>query len=442
MQRVRPPVVLAALALLGGAGCNDRPLTGADAQQALQGAGVRAPQPQSRVWTSDDEFARVARAEVPGFAGYYLDSDGTPVILLKDHRQKQAAESYLATLLEDARKGLGGGAPRAAVIRKVTHDFADLKGWADRVRPLMAREDVFMLDVDEVGNKVFVGVLDQAAVRLVRREAARLGVPPGVLRVEVRPVPAPRITLAERTTFLAGGFKIQGPPDSNSARICSLGFNAVYQGSWVFVTASHCTWRMFANDAALITQPTYVAGNEIGTEVRDRAEYLCWTDGYLCRLSDAAYIQHNGTRTIGQGKIAYTDMATGAPAPNLTVRGDWDVIRRFPSGHPPIGTTLTKTGHASGTTFGTVTEQCVDVDSQYEGRWWYFSCLDVSNIYSQGGDSGAPVYRRVSTTQVELYGIVQGGPPLDPYTTFSSRLGYIEQELGALSNLCVPGYGC
>src|SRR5687767_5798313 len=71
MQRVRPPVVLVALALLGSAGCEDRPLTGADAREALQGASPRPP--QSNIGTSDDEFARVARAEVPGFAGYYLD---------------------------------------------------------------------------------------------------------------------------------------------------------------------------------------------------------------------------------------------------------------------------------------------------------------------------------------------------------------------------------
>ncbi len=35
-----------------------------------------------------------------------------------------------------------------------------------------------------------------------------------------------------------------------------------------------------------------------------------------------------------------------------------------------------------------------------------------------------------------------GGPGSDYTTTYSSRLGGIEADLGALNNLCRPGYGC
>ena len=52
--------------------------------------------PKVQVKTSDDEFARASRAEAPGFAGFYLDEDGTPVIRLVDTGKGAAARQYLA----------------------------------------------------------------------------------------------------------------------------------------------------------------------------------------------------------------------------------------------------------------------------------------------------------------------------------------------------------
>jgi hypothetical protein len=406
----------------------------------LTGAAFADDTPSQQFWTSDDEYARIARAEVPGFAGFYFDDYGTPVILLKDLRQSEAAELYLAPELENAfQQNANYHSP---IFRKVTHDFADLKGWFDKLSVLMspARTDVYSLDIDEVRNRVFVGVRDEAAIKAVRRDAARLGVPPAVLRVEVRGPDRLLIGLQERTTYLAGGFKIEGFTGGG----CTLGFNATHLGISVFVTNSHCTYTYLAYDGGTFTQPTYFAGNEIGTELVDKALYNCNNETLICRRSDAAYIQHNGSRTIGQGKVAYTQANTGGPAPNLTVLGYYDIIRRY-AGTPTVGSTnLYKTGMKSGTTYGKITAACVTRQGyDASNKYYKFVCQDLSSVYADYGDSGSAMYLLVSTTagvKVELYGILWGGT--ETGETISSRLSGIEADLGPLLNLCAPGYGC
>lgn len=436
MNRSRPSASLAMLAvLLTTAACADREPTAPEPGEEASSAKAGQPsQPQG--WTSDDEFARVARAEVPGFAGFYLEADGTPVILLKDHRQREAAERYLTPHLEEIHRGQSGS-PKAPVVRKVTHDFADLKGWADKLVGLMGSEGVHMLDVDEVENKVFVGVRDEAGVRTVRREAARLRVPPGVLDVKVRPAFEMMVGLQERTPELAGGYKIEGFPGGG----CTLGFNALHLGISVFVTNSHCTYNYHAYDGGTFTQPEYYAGNEIGKELVDKDSYNCNNSSLLCRWSDAAYVQHNGARTIRQGQIAYTDHATGGPAPSLTVRGYYNITGRY-SAVDPTGLQLTKTGMVTGTTYGNIIRSCVRTQGQNRrsGKYYTYECQDISNVYADEGDSGAAMYRRITFPQVLLYGILWGRNELGE--TSSSRLANIERDLGPLTNLCVPGYGC
>lgn len=432
MNRSYQMGVCAVLVLLASAAFADQQPEGPGPEGEAGNSNVDQQTPP-QFWTRDDEFARAARAEVPGFAGYYLDVEGTPVILLKDHKQRDAAERYLAAEIEDALRGEGGY--RAPIFRKVTHDFADLKGWFDKLTSLLPRGDVYLLDVDEVRNRVFVGVRDKAAIRAVRREAARLRVPPGVLKVEIRPAPEPFIGLQDRTSYLAGGYMIQGFTGGD----CTLGFNATHLGISVFVTNSHCTYDFLAYDGGTFTQPTYFAGNEIGTELTDKALYNCNDSTLVCRRSDSAYVRHNGSRTIGQGRIAYTEQATGGPAPNLTVVGYYEIVRRY-SGTAPVGLVLTKTGRTSGTTYGTITQSCVTKSGNSRGKYFSYPCQDISNVYATYGDSGSPMYRRVSTTQVELYGILWGGN--NAGETYSSRLSGIEADLGPLLNLCAPGYGC
>jgi len=426
-------VPAAVLALLITAACesSDAPL-GPEPGDARPSP---AAAPQASFRTPDEEYARAARAEVPGFAGYYLRDDGTPVVRLVDSGQRGAAQRYLARELAATRRGRHAGAPVQPVFVGAEYDFAQLQGWAEALTPLMSRNDnVFLIDVDEKENRVMLGVADAAAGAAVKAEAAKLGIPAGAVYTQTQARPEMRATVRDHFATTVGGIQI-----AFSSYLCTLGFNArrVSTGADIYVTNSHCTGTQNAFDGIAIYQNTVATANLIGYEVADRGLWACAGAGTSCRQADAAYISNNGTRSIGQGGIARTNWATGM-AGGLTVIGEFDIVGRY-TGSLPVGTYLDKTGRTSGSTYGQVTNSCVTIGT--------LRCQDVSRVWSQGGDSGSPVYvylggSGAAENDVLLHGVMWGGPGSDYTTTYSSRLAGIEADLGALSNLCRPGYGC
>lgn len=421
----------AVLAVLVTAACDAPDLVTPEAGGTADLSGPR----QTQIRTQDDEHARAARAEVPGFAGFYLRADGTPVVRLTDPSQRAAAQRFVAHELARSPRGRRAGTGSAQPVFEIAaYDFAQLKGWADRAEGLLTRSDVYLVDVDEVNNRVHVGVADHAAAGDVRSAAARMGIPAAALHVETQPKPEARATLRDRFTTIVGGTQI-----AFSNYVCTLGFNArrVETGGDIYVTNAHCTRRQYASDGIAIFQPTRVSGNQIGAEELDRALYNCVSGVSKCRFADAAYISNNGTRGVGQGGIARTALGYFANA-GITIIGEFDIVGRY-TGTLPVGTILEKTGRTSGSTYGEVTQSCVTIGS--------LRCQDVSRVWSEGGDSGSPMYVSVggsgdAANDVHLQGILWGGPSTDWTTTYSSRLTGIEQDLGPLTNLCRPGYGC
>lgn len=383
--------------------------------------------------TPDTEFARAAREEVPGFAGYFLRDDGTPVVRLVDPEQRDAAQQYLGRHLSDARRGRRINSPRQPVFMAAEYDFAQLADWSESLHPLLSRGDVYLIDIDEKENRVMVGVADAAAVAAVRAGAATLKIPAAALNVRTQPRPEVRASVRDRFTTTVGGIQI-----AFSSYVCTLGFNArrVSTGANIYVTNSHCTGTQNAFDGIAIYQNTNAAGNQIGNEVHDRGLYACVTGVASCRQADAAYISNNGTRTVGQGGIARTAWNTGGPG-GLTVTGEYDIVGRSTS--IAVGAYLDKTGRTSGSTYGQVTNSCVTIGT--------LRCQDISKVWSEGGDSGSPVFvylggSGAAENDVRLHGVMWGGPGSDYTTTYSSRLAGIEADLGSLNNLCRPGYGC
>lgn len=398
--------------------------------QAEGPAGSRAPAlpANAQERTPDHEFARISRTEVPGFAGFYLQEDGTPVIRLTDPRQRGAAQRFVATQLAGARSGRhAAGASRAPIFRDAEHDFATLVEWSEGLHPLLQRPDVYLIDVDEKENRVSVGVADQTAIGAVRSEGARLGMPAGALHVFTQEAPRQRATVRDWHSNLRGGIQI-----AFGNYVCTYGFNAKHNGVPIFVTNSHCTNSYFAYDGGPIYQNTVSSANLIGYESADRGLYACAGSGTWCRLADAAYIRHTSGRTIGQGLIAETPWASGGPG-GLTIIGDFRIVARY-TGAVVYGTPFDKTGRTTGSTYGYVTNSCVTIGN--------LRCQDVSTVYSMGGDSGSPIHVWQGGSDTHLHGILWGGPGTNYNVTYSSRLSGIEADLGTLTDLCVPGAGC
>jgi len=434
-MRFTKTVPAAIFAMLATAAC-DRSDALVTPQPSVPTTPISAP---DRVRDTDDEQARVAREEIPGYAGYYLGTDGTPVVRVVNPEQAEAAQAYVMRNIGVARSNrLPLAAIKASAAPRVlpaTYDFAQLKDWAEQLNPLLSREGVYLIDVDEVNNRVLLGVSGAGAAGVVRAEAVRLGIPADAIGTQTQAAPEVRATVRDRFTTFVGGIQI-----AFGQYLCTAGFNAkrVSNGANIFVTNSHCSTTQYANDGVAIYQNTVAAGNQVGNEVADRALYACVSGVASCRLSDAIFVSHNGTRTIGQGGIARTNWATGSAAPSLTTIGEFDIIGRY-TGTLPVNSYLDKTGRTSGSTYGLVTNSCVTIG--------VLRCQDISKVWSEGGDSGSPVYVYIggagaAENDVQLHGVMWGGPGSDWTTTYSSRLSGIEADLGALNSLCRPGYGC
>jgi hypothetical protein len=420
---------VAAITIIGAA-CSEDPIVPRPDDLRVS-EGLAPAQDQSA--TFDDEFARIARDEIPGFGGYYLDGDSTIVILLVDQTQATRAAEYVTR--ESAF--LGVVPARGVAVRSATYDFAALKQWRDRLEPLIDGSAAFLLDIDEVRNRLLVGVLEDRAKDGFLEKAINMGVPPSALQVEVQPMPEFRATVQDYTRPIEGGLQIT---NNSIGGECTLGFVAAVGGAPRFLTAAHCSPQPFALDGSTANQPS--AGYPIGTEVLDPAMFLCWPYG-LCRYSDAALFSISGDVSYERGYIARTlGLGWGAPGsliidntqPHFSVVSKWNLKT-----NAPVGTVLDKVGRTSGWTRGNVTQTCVLL---VWGSGRRLICQWVTNIWSQPGDSGSPIFYKLAfNSNVVLHGSLWGGPASDFNTTWHSPLYGIEKDLGSLT-VCRPSSGC
>ncbi len=123
------------------AGCMEDDITGAASSAARHPSASEQSGPR----THDDELARIAREEIPGFAGYYIDGDGNDVVLLTDTTQRGRAVVFARQRRQDSRLP----AARATTIRHARWDFATLKEWHDRLIPRLLGAGVVFTDVAE-----------------------------------------------------------------------------------------------------------------------------------------------------------------------------------------------------------------------------------------------------------------------------------------------------
>lgn len=385
-----------------------------------------APSSPNESWTTDDESARVAREEVPGFAGHILDAEGNSVVLVSTEAGRAAAIQYAAR----QRRQMHLPA-RQAQVRLVRYDFSALKAWNDKLLPFVGANDFVLLDIDESANRLHLGGATEAALAALRIQAAALMIPADAMQLDIVLPPARRSLLSDRAPAMMGGYQTYVP----GTGWCSIGFNAMWGTKKGFLAASHCSY-LNQIDSATVYQPNLVynpdgsAANGIATEVWDRPlDLVC-----NCRYSDAAFYQYNSIGAVGfDYAIALTTRADSGFASTLQVDASpTGVVGRFPDSYALVGYRMFKTGVFSGRTYGTVTGTCVAIGS-YRCQW-------IGKIFSQDGDSGSPVYDQNYFGQyAQAHGILWGGPPGDFTTSYWSPMSGIDRDLGHIGVCGVSG---
>lgn len=160
-------------------GCNG----GREDADTTPAAAPAAPQPPATPerpsvgrWTPDDENARIAREEVPGYAGRYRAGSST-VVLLTDSASIDEAREYIAGRPRAGRPDRG---VRFVIVR---YDANELLRWRHAASRLMAsRTDIYSLDLDEVHNRISIGVRAGSEAE-VKGLALAAGIPADALHV-------------------------------------------------------------------------------------------------------------------------------------------------------------------------------------------------------------------------------------------------------------------
>jgi hypothetical protein len=427
----RAPVVrlaLAAGAALAIAACQDqpgptsvdgRPLS-ANADRSAQGGGL----------PSAAELDR----QVPGFGGFFLDSNGEPVVYLARGASQAALQRALGAYL--SARGLSTAAIH---VREAQYGWQQLERWQGA-----ATEGAFSIggtvyvDNDETTNRVRVGVENIGSVGQVRAAIARLGVPDDAVIVDqVQPIVLVESLQTVNDRPVRAGVQINFP-----GYLCSVGFNATSGGVASFITASHCTSRQGGNENTPYYQPLQsLDGTVIAREVDDPqyTKFAGCPGGRVCRYSDAARAAYTSGAYQGLGLIAKTSAANNG---SLEITGSFGITANDDNCAGTRGSCLTtgatvnKVGRTTGWTAGTITNTCVNTGVQ--GSRIVQLCQNFVSARVGGGDSGSDVFAVTGGTTsaglpaVTLAGILWGGSSSGDQFVYSPYKNVVS-ELGALT---------
>lgn len=387
---------------------------------------------------------------VPGFGGYYLDA-GVPTVNLTDPAQRPAAEQALAAFLSS--RGFSAADLR---VRQVRYDYLTLDGWYRQAWPAaLAVSGAVFSDLDERANRLRFGGSDLTAVLGIRSALSTLGIPSGALSVEIASPIVQLASLRDQVRPVQGGLQLNFLDVAGVRTVsylCTLGFNALFDGRSSFITNSHCTNVQGGSETPTdYYQPVMDPDADrfvnrelyIGTEVHDPHYWVsadCPVPGFTCRYSDAARAEYAEGIEFRLGHIARPARMNTA-----SVHGDNDASVLEIDGRKSsftivakqmrsvMGEQAHKVGRTSGWTAGEVIGTCINTIVLGTVPPIIQLCQTRVGAYADGGDSGSPTFRPQSlgSGRATLLGILWGGAVDRTSFTFSPMFN-IERELGEL----------
>jgi hypothetical protein len=430
MNRAPLRALAAAAALLVLAACADDRVTGPTGpnRQVSESATAEeisrdslAPAPDTVVYGGEQEYEDIAR-EVPGYAGHWYDENGDRVVQLTDLAYQDQA---LRVIDSRPQPEPADGEKRTGATRfvQVRYDFATLRDWRNRASDAVLNvPGAVFTDLNEVQNRVGVGIADESARAGVEEQLKAAGVPLEATLVEVVGKPEQYQTLQNFFRPLQSGYQIQ----NQLSWTCTLGVPAV--AGWPsYLTNSHCTQAFWWNTGTAFYQHVFGAPFFIGNEVSDPPGWACWP--WVCRWSDAARIAVPGN-VPAANQIARTGCFGVHWAPgciNTAGIAPFNVLNP-PQWWPWPFQWVDKVGRTTGWTKGVVTHTCINIVMPPNRQ---LLCQYLMTNMAGPGDSGSPVFLQFGGN-AQVTGMLWGGivAPGFQRSIFSAR-GAIFADLGA-----------
>lgn len=368
----------------------------------------------------------VAASEARGFAGLHFDDSGALVMSVSHDANAAMARAASERLLSR-----WGEPRRPSRVRTVNFAFDDLAAWMDALAPIAFSElGATLVDVDEVRNQIFVGVVDPSASVRARLDEylSELSIPGSAVALEALPMPKASALLTDRVRPVIGGLSVYstapGVVDCTAGPIVSF----VGGTERFFLTASHCTQLRAQLDNTGFHQASYLAQDFVGTEYADPPTYTSGDCpvGYSCRKSDAALVRFVNPSYAYRGRVVRTTFSSPTQGSKV-IAGHWDVYGSTKS--YIVGMSAHKMGQSSGWTTGTITRTCAL--AQTSGSSIVYTCQHVSSAATSSGDSGGPVFSLDSQGRFIWLGITIALEPQSEGTIFSPA-NNISAEFGPL----------
>lgn len=271
--------------------------------------------------------------------------------------------------------------------------------------------------------------IDLSAQRAaVEAEIESLGIPAGAVLIEEVPPERPASDLKDFHRPLVGGLQIE-----STFFICTLGFVALKNGVPSIITNSHCTDTQGGVESTVFGQPLVATVTAVESADPNYFTGGACPAGKQCRYSDAARADICCVWNFEVGRIA--DPQTQP----IIDPSDWNGTSKFRvvgEAGVVVGNVVRKVGRTTGETSGTVSAVCVNVNQS--GSNFTILCENQANYGALGGDSGAPVFRITSGSDVNLVGMNWGSTTFSPMGTSGIQRS---SELGTLTN-CASGFSC
>jgi hypothetical protein len=403
----------------------------------------------------DEQLLKMGE-RLPGFGGMFFDASGNLNVYVTDLAEElnaqalEARRAEVETALTDIfgeqlleqgagqRQGLNTQAASSAEVNiiKGQYDVAKLAQWRKDMDSSLALAGVILSDLDEASNRVRIGIEAGTSRAGIEKMLSEKGIPLEAVTIEEVAPFRFNATVRDKIRPVVGGIQINFRDFANRSLLCTQGFNAFRFGVTGFVTNSHCTAVQGGVNFTRYHQNVELGNlNFFATELADPFLFsggVC-PAGRRCRRSDAAFARVEPF-TAGQhhGRIARPLIWTGSITINAA-NPEFQIVSETP--FPTVGMILDKVGRTTGWTFGRVSASCVNVNVLNTNITML--CQDIvdrtsgTNMITDLGDSGSPVFRWSGGNTVSLAGVLWGGNQTGTQWVFSA-MSNIESELGAL----------